>query len=131
MDNDTLAVEADGKFGLLREDNLHLAMTNYLNKYYSDMRWLVKMYTVPTKVYPLIQDFRGEKFSFLNFLNNGTSILVYGAPMHEYFYGMYDAEFYHEFCERKIEVDRTSLYKLKEEDPQPMLFGMVREAIVT
>ena len=50
--------------------------------------------------------------------------------MHEYFYGRYDAEFYHEFCETKIEIDRESLYNLEKADPQPQLFGLVENVII-
>ena len=37
--------------------------------------------------------------------------------MHEYFYGRFDSEYFHEFCETKIEVDRDALETLRLKNP--------------
>lgn len=112
-----------------RDDLISKAMLMYLRKYHSDYRWMVKTYK-HTDGRWRIHNYRGAIFSWLNYANNGTSVLIYGAPMHEYFYGSFNNEYYHEFCFRKIEVDRVSLLNLLSQNPQPQLFGMVKDYII-
>lgn len=85
MDDQSLADLAKGPLGYRRVDNMKLAIKNYLDKYHSDYRWMVKLYNTQDTM--KIRDFRGAIFDFLDYQRNQTNILVYGAPMHEYFYG--------------------------------------------
>ena len=45
-----------------------------------------------------MKNFEGEKLSVLNYDKSGWSFLVYGADAHEYFYGGFNDEMYHQFC---------------------------------
>lgn len=47
----------------------------------------------------------------LNFRNMHINLLVYGAPRHEFFYGNYNAEYFHEFCDIDTTVDLEVLFK--------------------
>lgn len=47
----------------------------------------------------------------LNFRNEGINLLVYGAPRHEWFYGHWDLEYYHEFCDVDTTMDEEVIIK--------------------
>ena len=86
----------------------------YLDKYHSDYRWKTAIYyTDPKKM--AIMDFRGAVFYWLNYRRSSLNVLIYGAPMHEYFWGMYNNEYFHEFCSSK-EILRYDLLGLKKTD---------------
>lgn len=72
-------------------------------KYHSDMRWMVKYYE--TDYDYRVEYFRGAKFHYLDYQNTGENIVIYGAPLHEYFYEQFDNEMYHEFCYPEISTD--------------------------
>ena len=75
-------------------------LKNYLDTYHSDYRWLTKIYYTDPRLMR-IHDFRGAIFYWLNYKNTKLNILIYGAPMHEFFWGQYNNEYYHEFCNQK------------------------------
>jgi len=46
---------------------------------------------------------------WLDYKQSGLNILLYGAPAHEYFYGKFDNEYFHEFCALNILVNKVSV----------------------
>ena len=54
----------------------------------------------------LTQDFRGAKLFVLDHNRTGDNFVAYGAPKHEYFYGQFKSEFFHEFCDTDTSLNR-------------------------
>lgn len=52
-----------------------------------------------------IEYFRGAKFFLLNYRYTNENIVVYGAPQHEFFYGKFNNEQYHEFCYKEVSLN--------------------------
>lgn len=81
----------------------------YLDRYHSDYRWLVKYYVGDDEQKIPVHNFRGAIRYYLNHQNTRENVIIYGAPMHEYFYGKYNNEYFHEFCFRAINMELKGL----------------------
>lgn len=86
--------------GATRQMAMPRALGDYLKVYHSDYRWIVKYYYSknPYKT----NYFKGAIASFLNYKGTGDNYVIYGAPMHEYFYGKFNSEWFHQFCDKEI-----------------------------
>ena len=99
MSNEDLRAIHYGPANRTREENFSKALKWYLFTYHSDYRWQIKeYYKRPEDDYYGIIDFRGTIMHILNFRGTGQNFLVYGAPRHEYFYGRFNSEFFHQVC---------------------------------
>ena len=96
-EDEELRQKADS-FEKTRDEDIVKILKDQLNLLHSDMRWKTAMYYTRFEERPQIHDFRGAIFYWNNYRRSDLNILIYGAPMHEYFWGEYNAEFYHEFC---------------------------------
>lgn len=52
----------------------------------------------------------------MNYKYLGENYIVYGAPRHEYFYGPYESEWFHEFCSRDTALNLEILFKLRDKN---------------
>lgn len=89
------------------------ALEWYLTTYHSDYRWIVKMYKRHRRDNPYgTVDFRGSIMHIFNHAKSEWNFIVYGSPRHEYFYGQFNLEYYHEFCFGDTTLNMEALMKL-------------------
>lgn len=100
MSDAQLKKEAVGEFWSSRREDLKKALQGWLSLYHSDYRWQVELYDKPdpTRNQFNILAFKGTQMHYMNVLNTGINVLVYGAFAHEFFYGPFQSEWFHKFC---------------------------------
>lgn len=89
--------------------SIRIILKKYLDKYHSDYRWKIIYYTNELQEVYNTESFRGAMKYWLNYRRSKENFVIYGAPMHEYFYGKFNDEKYHEFCYTKLKYDPVFL----------------------
>ena len=107
LDRETDSSEWDSHISLVSK-----LLKRYLDKYHSDMRWMIKYYVTNPDNWP-IRSFQNEKYSYLNYQFSNENYVIYGSTMHEFFYDKFAAYEYHEFCFREIKADIETIFNIR------------------
>jgi hypothetical protein len=70
---------------------------------------MVKYEKVELRAIYRTETFRGAVHHYLNYRNSKENLIIFGAPIHEYYWGQYDNEEYHEFCFKDVNTKSTAL----------------------